>query len=293
MPILNLPHFNLAYDRKGSGAPVVYIHGGFASLASRLAPASAYEWTWENDFAAQTDFICYDRRGCYRSGCPESGYDLHNQAADLEALLTRLGIDSVHLVGSSAGGPIALLFAATRPARTRSLTLAGSGLGLFNPADAVTQVIQAQYDLLEKEGAAAAFAQRPAGVETSFSVLWEAEEMKERGTLDAYLAKQADLNARAAALPLEVRLRHYAAELRNMAAYWQLDVRPYAAWISVPTLVVHGANDREVPVAQGEDLARRIEHARLEVIPNASHSLVIRSAAVRQLVLEFIEPIQG
>ena len=36
MPYLNLPHFNLAYDRAGQGAPVVYIHGRFASLASRL-----------------------------------------------------------------------------------------------------------------------------------------------------------------------------------------------------------------------------------------------------------------
>ncbi len=196
-------------------------------------------------------------------------------------------------MGSSAGGPIALLFAATRPARTRSLTLAGSGLSLFDPADPVTLTVAEQIATLERDGPAAAFASRPAWVETSFSAPWELKEMKERGTLGEYQARQLELNTRAAALPLDARIRHYAAELRNMAAYIDFDLKPYAAWISVPALVIHGANDRVVPLAQGEALARAIPGARLAVIPNVSHSPIIHSAAARQLVMEFMDPIKG
>ena len=225
MPSPHLNGFNLHYERAGQGPPVVYIHGGFASLASRLTPPADYAWGWEQAFSTHFDFIEYERRGCYRSGCPEGGYGLPNQAADLEALLDHLKIRRAHLIGSSAGGPIGLLFAATRPKRVRSLTLAGTGLNLFKlPDDPITRVIQAQITLLETQGAEAAFAARPAGVETSFGVLWELEEMKERGTLERYLASQAERNQRAAGLEHAVRLRHYAAELRSMGAY--IDIRP-------------------------------------------------------------------
>ena len=294
MPSPHLNGFNLHYERAGQGPPVVYIHGGFASLASRLTPPADYAWDWERAFSEDFDFIEYERRGCYRSGCPEQGYGLPNQTADLEALLDHLKIRRAHLIGSSAGGPIGLLFAATRPKRVRSLTLAGTGLNLFKlPDDPITRVIQAQLDLLEREGAEAAFAARPAGVEASFGALWEQEEMKERGTLEGYLARQAEINQRAAGLEPAVRLRHYAAELRSMGAYIKFDLRPYAAWVKAPTLVVHGTNDREVAVSQGEELARAIPGARLITLAGESHTLIIRSAKAQERVRQFINEVEG
>ena len=222
MPAYQLNGFNLYYERSersarsGPGTAVVYIHGGFASLASRMIPPDSYAWDWENDFAAHFDFVEYERRGCFRSACPDSGYDIPTQTADLEALLDHLQIPSAHLVGSSAGGPIALLFAATRPRRVRSLTLAGSSLKFFRPGNPVTEIVTRLGAILEQEGAQAAFTARPEGVETNFGILWELEEMKTSGMEEAYLARQKRDAARAATLSTEVRLRHFAAELRKI-----------------------------------------------------------------------------
>jgi pimeloyl-ACP methyl ester carboxylesterase len=41
----------------------------------------------------------------------------------------------------------------------------------------------------------------------------------------------------------------------------------------MPVLVVHGEEDRLVPVEAGRDLARLIPHAELRIVPNAGHLL--------------------
>lgn len=55
------------YEAGGEGAPVVFVHGGFPSLASTLDDFSQWNWTWEHDFAASFHFLWYDRRGCVSS----------------------------------------------------------------------------------------------------------------------------------------------------------------------------------------------------------------------------------
>ena len=112
---------------------MVYVHGGFASLATVLRPLNPFDWGWEHDFAAQFHFVTYDRRGCYRSSSPDTGYDLLTHVHDLTGLLDHLCIAAAHIIGSSAGGPIAIMFAATQPERVRSLVLTGTALDLFPP----------------------------------------------------------------------------------------------------------------------------------------------------------------
>ena len=95
-------------------------------------------------------------------------------------------LDEVHVIGSSAGGPIAILFAAIYPERTRSLVLAGTAANLWPDEDPVTRIVKEQREILDRLGAAAAWDNRPTGVELSLDVLWEREEMKERGVLTEY-----------------------------------------------------------------------------------------------------------
>src|SRR5688572_10833216 len=128
MPYLTVNDCTLYYETAGEGSPVVYVHGGFASLDTTLRDLTPYNWDWEQNFARQFHFIAYDRRGCYRSSSPETGYDLATQARDLAGLLDSLNIPAVHLIGSSAGGPIAIVFAAQWPQRVRSLVLVGTAL---------------------------------------------------------------------------------------------------------------------------------------------------------------------
>jgi pimeloyl-ACP methyl ester carboxylesterase len=295
MPKVTIDQVDFYYDAAGTGTPVVYVHGGFASLAGMLLnlPQDRTDWTWEWDFAQHFYFVEYDRRGCYRSSCPEDGYGLQREAMDLEMLLDHLQLDTVHLIGSSAGGPLAVLFAATRPGRIRSLTLTGTTMNLFSYGDAATQIIKEQIEILDRDGAEAAFDQRPPGVEISFTVLWAPPEQAERGTLDQYQERQHQLNAQATQLPRATRVRYYAAELRSMQGYIDVDVIPYARQITAPTLVLHGSHDREVPLAWGEELAHTITGSQLMIMHGESHSLVLRKAEARRKVIEFIRLVEN
>ena len=75
MPAARVNGIELYYEDTGDGPAVVYIHGGFASIDTTMQELKPFDWTWEKDFAAQFHFLCYDRRGCYRSSCPMTGYD--------------------------------------------------------------------------------------------------------------------------------------------------------------------------------------------------------------------------
>ncbi len=292
MPYVHVNGCDLYYEVGGQGAPVVFVHGGFPTLASRLDDFSQWHWTWENDFSALFHFIWYDRRGCYRSSVPASGYDLENQALDLAALLDALGVASAHVVGSSAGGPISLVFAALYPQRARSLTLAGTGINLFPMGDPVSDQIRHLITILDTEGAEAAFTQRPAGVETSLEPLWVVDEMRARGRYEEFLHREEELTRQVQKMPTAERACFFAVELRSMQAYMRDDLSAYARQVACPTLALHGSDDREVPLAWGQALAEMIPTARMRVIPGAGHSPVQRSAEGRRAVIDFIQGIQ-
>ena len=87
----------LYYEDKGSGSPVVLIHGW--PLSGR---------SWENQVpalvAAGHRVVTYDRRGFGDSSQPWGGYDYDTFAADLDTLMTRLDLTDATLVGFSMGG---------------------------------------------------------------------------------------------------------------------------------------------------------------------------------------------
>lgn len=289
MPKVQIGGVELYYEQAGSGSPVVFVHGGFASLASFLRELQPYDWTWEWEFARLFQFIWYDRRGCYRSPLPQNAdFSIPAQARDLEGLLDLLGIPSAHIVASSAGGPIGLYFTATRPQRVCSLTLVGTGLALFPPGDPYREIIAEQLRILETEGPEAAYADRPAEVETTLQVLWELMEAKARGELEALRKREKLLTKAAESLPRQVRVRYYVAELRNIQAYMDLDLQPYAEKITVRTLVLHGNCDRVVPLEWGKALADSIPLAEFVVIQNGPHGLLFRSSEARKRVIEHI-----
>jgi 3-oxoadipate enol-lactonase len=59
--------------------------------------------------------------------------------------------------------------------------------------------------------------------------------------------------------------------------------------ISVPTLVVSGADDPATPPAQGEELVAAIPGSRLEILPKTAHLANIeRTEAFNRVVLEFL-----
>lgn len=124
---VEVPGARLYYvDSGGNGVPVIFLHPGTGSMR-----------IWEHQIPAITKagyrFIAYDRRGHGRTTVEPDG-QLSTGPGDLEALVTNLGIDSFHLVGSAAGGMVSLDYAVSFPQRLRSLTIANS-LGGGNDPD--------------------------------------------------------------------------------------------------------------------------------------------------------------
>ncbi len=114
---LDLGDWRMHVEEGGDGSPAVFVHGGFPSLLTEIRNEEYRDgtWTWEAELAQSHRFVWYDRRGCYRSSAPEHGYELETQAGDIGRLLDHLGLETAHVIGSSAGGPISIVFAATNP----------------------------------------------------------------------------------------------------------------------------------------------------------------------------------
>ncbi len=107
----------LYFVERGSGTPVVLVHGSLGSVE-----------TWRpqlETFATRFRVIAYSRR--YHSPNamrPDGqGYTLSLHADDLIGLIEALGLERVHLVGSSYGAYVALLVTLRRPELVRSLVL--------------------------------------------------------------------------------------------------------------------------------------------------------------------------
>jgi pimeloyl-ACP methyl ester carboxylesterase len=108
----------LHYLDKGSGIPVVLIHGGLGDYR---------EWNPQIErISSHYRVIAYSRRYNYPNNNTEIPPD-HSaivEARDLAALLDALKLGRVHIVGYSYGALTALFFATEHPNRVRSLTMA-------------------------------------------------------------------------------------------------------------------------------------------------------------------------
>ncbi|MDB5507746.1 MAG: putative alpha/beta hydrolase [Hyphomicrobiales bacterium] len=109
-------------DTGGAGQPVMLLH-----------PASGSAMIWENQERALSlaglRVLSYSRRGYWKS----RGYDAQNPgigSEDLLNLANALELTTFHLVGSAAGGSIAMDFALSQPERLRSLAIVNNAAGV-------------------------------------------------------------------------------------------------------------------------------------------------------------------
>ena len=266
MPYATINGFLMFYDVRGEGDVVVFIHGGFPSIDMHLRADPTSVWGWEMDFTSEFRYVMYDRRGCWLSSRPECGYDLENQARDLAELLDHLDIERAHVIGSSAGGPIAILFATLLPGASQDrwywpVPQRISGRTTIR----LPALSKDQLEILNKQGDISAWKNRPDGVELSLDVLWERDEMEERGTLAEYEERVKKLVAKSSFLE---RAAWYGTQLKSIDAYLDRDLTVECGRISAPTLVVHGARDREVPMDWGKDLTTKIPGAESRMYPD-------------------------
>lgn len=250
-----------AIDR-GEGPPVVLVHG---------LPGLAQDWEPLVDALVRRGrrVIAYDRIGYGRSdarpGEVPGAFTVDANARELVALIQGEGLEDVTVVGWSYGGPIAieatLLDAATPPSRIRRLVLIGTGGPDSDDAEAPPApgpVAEAIMRWVARVPPAAAALRRAIG-EQAFS---------EQPQPDGWLT---NLDANFAAPNTRLTWRAEAAGIGESGEF-------RAAEVSVPTLLIHGDDDRLAPLAIGEYVHGKMPGSRLEVVPGGSHMLPITHA---------------
>jgi pimeloyl-ACP methyl ester carboxylesterase len=193
----------------------------------------------------------------YAGDHASASYRLTDMAADTVGLLDALGLDSVHLVGASMGGFIAQTIAIEHPDRVRSLTSIMSSTGdraVGRPhPEAMQFVMGSQATTREEVVQRALNAVRVIG---SPGFEPDLEGITDR-TGRAYDRSFDPVGfARQAAAVIAAG-----------------DRTPGLSSIRVPTLVIHGADDRLIDVSGGRATAAAIPGAELVVIDGMGHDL--------------------
>jgi len=126
VPSVDIDGVAVHYQQVGSGPELVMVHGLLSSLAFWYLHALPL-------LARDFRVTVYDLRGHGLTAMPRIGYTSRHLAGDLDVLLDRLEIDSIHLVGHSYGGAVALHFALLHPDRVRSLVAADAQVPALPP----------------------------------------------------------------------------------------------------------------------------------------------------------------
>lgn len=199
-------------------------------------------------------------------------YSMEDMAADTVGVLDALNIGKAHVVGVSMGGMVAQRVAVLAPSRLLSLSsiMSSSGArGLPEASPAVTRILLS----------------RPAGKGVQAAVDHTARLLKAIGS-PGFPTPDAELREKVAAAAR--RSFHPQGVVRQMVAIAADSSRAAAlAQVTAPTLVLHGKADPLVPMACGQDTARRISGARFESIEGMGHDL---PPGVVERLLAFLIP---
>lgn len=247
----------IAWYDEGKGTPVLLVMG--------LAYPAAAWFRQVPVLAERHRVLSLDNRGAGGSaGAPGAPYTVEMMTADCLAVLDAAGVEDAHVVGISMGGLMAQELGLSHPQRVRSLTLMATHPG-------IAQGVFPQ----EVHAFLAARLGMPADERAEFSIPFNFHPATPRHLIEE------DWKAREAGTADPVG---YAAQ--GGTALWAgLDRLP---GLTVPTLVVHGAQDRLVVPANGELIAAAVPDAKLVLVEGANHLLTTdRAAEVNELLLSW------
>jgi 3-oxoadipate enol-lactonase len=235
-----------------AGAPVVVLGNSLGTSRACWQPQVAA-------LARHFRVLRYEHRGhgTARGGqspAPPGPYSIDDLAGDVLALLDAQGVDRALYCGVSLGGMVGLSLAARAPDRVIGLGLSCTSAYL-PPADGWTQ---------------RAATVRAAGTGSI------AEQVVGRWFTPAYRAARPDVPAAFAAGLAATADEGYAGCCEAIAA---MDLRSALGSMSVPTLVIAGADDLATPPWHGAVIASGIPGSRLRVIRGAAHLANVSAAA--------------
>ena len=187
---------------------------------------------------AELFVVAYDFRGNGRSDAPDEPMTMATFVDDTIALLDELGLASVHMYGQSFGGMVAQELALAHPGRVRSLVLACTHAGGEHVVRSEAKVPKDKpYLALYSPGFA--------------------EEHPDHVAEDILVGSQSPQKPHAGRRQWEA--------MQGFDAYERLPE------LGVPTMILHGTEDRLVSVENARVLADRIPGAEFVLLEGAGH----------------------
>lgn len=266
------------YETQGTGVPALFIHGGYGGAATTLVPQPATVAGILPPERFQT--ITYDRRSAGRSEYTLTPYTLADLAGDAAALLDHLGHERAIIIGSSAGGPIALQFALAYPERVIGLGLPNTGANLSSEERAVGRERRRLVERAGAEGDAVVFAERQEQLRRAPA---SGVTPPGAGAADRARERSEQVQAALTAVGEDDLRRYFSGELRNYGAYLDVDFTPRLGELLMPVCIIHGDADAVVPFAWGEALQRGILGAEFHRIAAGGHGILMWPEAASAL----------
>ncbi|SCL55749.1 non-heme chloroperoxidase [Micromonospora citrea] len=261
---------DLYYEDHGSGQPIVLIHGFPFNGA-----------TWEKQvgplLAAGYRTITYDRRGFGNSAQPAFGYDYDTFAADLDVLMSELGLRDAILVGHSMGtGEVTRYLGVYGSQRVeRAVLLAPLAPFLLKTSDNPEGVEKSLFQGFQQ----AILDDRFAYLTTFCEAFFNYQENRGRLVSEEAFRAHWEIGARASAKGTH-----------DCVDAWQTDFRGDVSRIDVPVLIMQGDADAVLPYAKtGQRLQPMLPGSQLVTLRGAPHGIPWTNAAeVNRGILDFI-----
>jgi 3-oxoadipate enol-lactonase len=231
----------IAWEESGAGEPLLLVMG--------------HRWSrrmWHpvlDRLREEFRVITFDNRGSGESDAPAERYALSAMSMDAMRVLDAAGVERAHVFGISMGGVIAQDLAVHHRARVNRLVLGCTG-ALTPDRMRLSRGRQLSYFLPDRWVNAAG-----------------------RSLLYGQWSKTPAINRDLAVLAGERTTRTGLLGQAWAVSGYAVDFDALRA-LTAPTLVLHGAKDKVVPVAWGRELAELIPGAQCEVFETAGHNFL-------------------
>jgi pimeloyl-ACP methyl ester carboxylesterase len=259
MAFVEVNGLDLHYLERGSGTPVVFLHG-FGSCAE----------AWFQQFDALADryrCIAYDSVNHGYSQNSADGEPEPDRADELEGLLGALAIDAPVLVGNSMGALTLLRWAARHPSAARALV--PSGMGITASGEHLSPERRRQ--MFEPVGDDVLFLPAPGG-------------FTERFPTDHPVRYDRYLRLRSTATRLEASRRPR--EPSFVDPTWD-ELGERIGDVSSPMQIIVGEHDRLAEPAR--HLHELVSGSRLAVIPQGPHNVYYETAVeFNRILVDFL-----
>lgn len=270
MPVMRVHGTDLYYeDTGGSEEPIVFLHGFLFDGRQYEAQVASLRDRYR--------CVTVDFRGQGRSAAARGGYQTEQHMADVLAVVRRLDIAPVHLVGLSMGGFVGLRIAARQPGLLRSLTLLNTSAAAHARSKFPSQLLLAAVG-------------RVVGV--SLPPVRSGIEAELYG--QAFRRDQARAAEREVWRQRRVRVDRSCLVKTLLGIMMRPDVRDELGAVTVPTLVIAGGADASLPPPFSQEIHSLIPGSRLVELPGVGHSSPVEDpAGVTRALEQFLDDIRA